>query len=131
MKQDNITEEIVNFLKDRGWDNPSPGALAKSISIESSELLELFQWSDDSFMNLKENPEKLENLKDEIGDIIIYCIQITGLLGISYQDIVRTKLKKVKKKYPAKQMKNRDKKSIGGSDDLYLKIKKEERESKY
>lgn len=36
MPQDPLTKQIIEFLQERGGDNPSPGAIAKSISIESS-----------------------------------------------------------------------------------------------
>ena len=41
-----LEQEIKTYLIERGWDNLKPADLAKSISIESAELLELFQWND-------------------------------------------------------------------------------------
>ena len=41
----NTIEKILKFTHDRDWDQfHSPENLAKSISIESGELLECFQW---------------------------------------------------------------------------------------
>ena len=40
-----VREEIIKFNQDRDWDQfHSPENLAKSIAIESGELLECFQW---------------------------------------------------------------------------------------
>jgi dCTP diphosphatase len=127
MNQDHLTKQIIKFLQERGWDNPSPGAIAKSISIESSELLELFQWDDMSIERLKKDPEKLQEVQAEVGDIMIYCLQMTGLLGLSYEEIVEEKLAKVKAKYPAKEMASRPKNLIDTTEDEYLKIKKQHR----
>lgn len=129
MTQDTLTKQIIEFLQERGWDNPSPGAIAKSISIESSELLELFQWDDMSIQKLKQDPDKLQEVRAQVGDIMIYCLQITGLLGHSYEDIVEEKLAKVKAKYPAKEMVSRPKDSIDTTEDQYLKIKKQHRKN--
>jgi len=40
---ENVRKEAEKFLKERGWDTLRPSDLAKSISIEAGELLELFQ----------------------------------------------------------------------------------------
>lgn len=40
----NIEAEILNYLTERGWDKLRPSDLAKSILIEASEHLEVFQW---------------------------------------------------------------------------------------
>ena len=45
---EDVKSAVVKFTKDRDWDQfHSPANLAKSISIESAELLECFQWNDD------------------------------------------------------------------------------------
>ena len=45
-----IMEQIVQFSEDRDWDQfHSPANLAKSIVIETAELLECFQWSDEEY----------------------------------------------------------------------------------
>jgi len=40
-----LASEIKRFLEERGWDKLRPSDLAKSISIEAAELLEIFQWT--------------------------------------------------------------------------------------
>ena len=45
-----LKEKINKFTKDRDWEQfHTPSNLAKSISIEASELLECFQWSDTDY----------------------------------------------------------------------------------
>ena len=65
-----LIQRIDKFNKDRDWDQfHSPSNLAKSISIESAELLECFQWSDDNFDK--------EQLLEELADVMNYCFQLS------------------------------------------------------
>lgn len=51
---DRVIKEIKEFNKERDWDKfHTPANLAKSISIESAELLECFQWSESEFNEQK------------------------------------------------------------------------------
>ena len=60
----NIETEIHKYLKERGWDKLRPSDLAKSICIESAELLEVFQWSSISIKEAKQNPQLMEQIKN-------------------------------------------------------------------
>ena len=82
-----VREEIIKFNQDRDWDQfHSPENLAKSIAIESGELLECFQW-DNSFNK--------QDVCDELADVV---------------NIVLKKLKKTEKKYPVEKAKGNSKK---------------------
>jgi NTP pyrophosphatase (non-canonical NTP hydrolase) len=118
---------IKKYLKERGWDNLRPADLAKSISIEAAELLELFQWSNQSLAEVKKDKEKKEQIKKELADVLNYCFNMTVLLGFDTEKILMDKLEKVKKKYPAHLFKNRPKHIDAGSEEIYWKIKKEHR----
>ena len=117
--------KISKYLKERGWDNLRPGDLAKSISIESGELLELFQWENPELSDTKKNKEKKEKIAQELADVMIYCFDLSILMGFDTEKILNKKLNMAKKKYPAKLMKNRTKEP--GTEDLYWKIKNEHR----
>lgn len=52
-------EDVIReYLVERGWDQLRPGDLAKSISIEAAELLELFQWTNPSLEEVKADQKK-------------------------------------------------------------------------
>ena len=106
-----------------------PDHVAKSISIEAAELLELFQWSNPTVEEVKSNKEKLAELSGELADVFIYSLQMTLLLGLDADEIVEAKLKFADKKYPAELVR-----SSGTGDqqatDRYLQIKKEHRLNK-
>ena len=121
-------EDVIReYLVERGWDQLRPGDLAKSISIEAAELLELFQWTNPSLDEVKADQEKLEAIKGELADVLIYCLDMSVLLELDTNDIIMKKLEKVREKYPAELFINRDRSKEAGSEDVYLQIKKESR----
>jgi NTP pyrophosphatase (non-canonical NTP hydrolase) len=83
---------LRQFVAERNWQQfHTPENLAKSISIESAELLELFQWSE---------PSNLEDIKDELADVLTYCILLADKYDLDIEKIVLEKLEKTKAKYP-------------------------------
>jgi len=97
-----VKAAVVKFTKDRDWDQfHSPANLAKSITIESGELLECFQWND--------NYDKKKVCK-ELADVVNYAILLADKLGVSLEDIVMEKLEENSKKYPVNKSKGNSKK---------------------
>ena len=95
MKQKTI-DRIRKFTEDRDWDQfHSPANLAKSISIEANELLECFQWSDDNY--------DLEQVKEELADVIVYCQDMLDKLGLDVDEIVNSKMEQNGRKYPVEK----------------------------
>lgn len=124
----NLEKEILKHLKDRGWDTLRPSDIAKSISIESAELLELFQWSNAELSKVKKDKEKIGEIKKELADVMIYAIEMGVLLGIDVEQAIREKLEYIQKKYPAALMKKNSKSGSGsGENSVYWKIKKQYR----
>ena len=102
MKQE-TKNRIRKFTKDRDWDQfHSPANLAKSIMIEAGELLECFQWSDDSF--------DLNHVKEELADVLVYCQDMLDKLGLDEDEIVNSKMDKNEAKYPVEKAKGNAKK---------------------
>ena len=93
-----LKQRIDKFNKDRDWDQfHTPVNLAKSISIEANELLECFQWSDTNY--------DLENVKEELADVMNYCIQMSQVLDLDIIEIMNNKMDKTEKKYPVDKAK--------------------------
>ena len=91
-------DRIRKFSEDRDWDQfHSPANLAKSISIEANELLECFQWSDTGY--------DIENVKDELADVIVYCVDMIQKLNLNMDEIVNRKMDKNEAKYPVEKAK--------------------------
>ncbi len=93
MDFNDVKKEVIQFTADRNWDQfHSPENLAKSIVIEAAELLECFQWSGSEY--------DINAVKEELADVMNYCIQMADKLDISIEDCILEKIKKNAEKYP-------------------------------
>lgn len=87
------------FVEERDWDQfHSPENLAKSIAIESGELLECFQWGGEFDQT---------RVEEELADVVTYCIHLANQIGVDLDDIVLRKLESTRAKYPADQARGR------------------------
>ena len=102
MKKETL-EEIRRFTEERDWDQfHSPANLAKSISIEAGELLECFQWDEENY--------DLERVKEELADVMVYCIDMADKLDLDMDEIIHAKMQKNAAKYPVEKAKGNAKK---------------------
>ena len=93
-------ERIKKFRDDRDWQQfHTPSNLAKAISIESGELLEESLWDNDNF--------NLQNVKEELADVMIYCIHMANALDVNIEDIINMKMDKNEMKYPVEKSKGK------------------------
>ena len=96
--ENNISMKRINkFHDDHKWRQfHNVKDLALSISIESAELLELFQWTTAE----KGVENNYESIEEELADILIYCYTLAEKLGMDIDEIIEKKLVKNLKKYP-------------------------------
>ena len=87
-----LTQEMNHFVRSQGWyadNSPRPQTLrnlAISLTLEAGEVLEHFQWTDES-------PD-LEELGDELADVALYLLQLASLAGIDLEQAILLKLKR-------------------------------------
>ena len=71
-----------------------------ALMVEAGELAEHFQWlTEEQSDSLP--PDKLAEVREEIGDVLIYLANLCDRLGIDPMDAARDKFEKNKEKYPA------------------------------
>jgi NTP pyrophosphatase (non-canonical NTP hydrolase) len=101
--------KIKKFRDERDWKQfHNPKDLAIGLSIEASELNELFLWKDkEEVEELIKDKENLEEIKDEIADIFYYAIAIADYLKIDIEKASADKLIKAAKKYPIEKAKGK------------------------
>lgn len=98
MTFENAAEKALAFRDERDWVRfHNPKDLAISISLEASELLEVFQWSGSDL----EAPDKTSRIREELADVVIYCIYMADTLGIDLASAVSDKIDANDRKYPA------------------------------
>lgn len=100
MDMEKIESIIKEFSAQRDWDKfHNPKNIAMALSVEASELLEIFQWlTFEQSENLEE--KKKEHAKQEIADIAVYLIRMCMNLDINLEEAIISKMKMNEKKYP-------------------------------
>ena len=97
-------KQILKFRDDRDWKQfHNPKDLAISISLEAAELLEVFQWSGTDLSN----EGKREKIKEELADVLNYCVLMADACGLDIDEIVQEKIKVNDEKYPVSKAKGK------------------------
>ena len=100
MLRDETIRRVVNFRDARNWRQfHTPKDLAISMNLEAAELLELFQWSC-ADLECAGNRDKL---KEELADVLSYCILMADVCGFDLDTITNEKISKNEAKYPVEK----------------------------
>ncbi len=105
-----LKQKVKQFRDERDWKQfHNPKNLSMALSVETSELAEIFLWAttEESY-NIAN--KKIEAVKEEIADVFIYLLSLSDVLNIDLQDAVENKLIKNCKKYPIDKAKGSCKK---------------------
>jgi dCTP diphosphatase len=117
-----VKAKILKFQSDRGWD-PTPSSLAKSIIIESAELLEHFQWdhAGNTEWEAEFRQKDQREVAYEVADIFWFMIAFCEKTGIDLLDAAILKGLHNEKKYPVEKI------LADKSDEFYFEQKKKYR----
>ena len=97
MNENAVNSALRDFVSQRDWGKfHTAENLAKSISIEAAELLELFQWG---------SAATSEEVRDELADVLTYCYLLAMKIKANPDDLIREKLAKTAQKYPVDKSK--------------------------
>ncbi len=92
MELETLTSAMYEFVESKGWladDSPKQQTqrnLAISLVLEATEVLELFQWSEET--------DSAAELADELADVMLYLLQLASLSEIDLGEAVMAKLQK-------------------------------------
>jgi dCTP diphosphatase len=106
-----LKQKVDAFSKARDWEKfHTPKNLSMALTVEASELMEIFQWLDphEAFRDL--SPDKKTAVEHEVADIFIYLLRFCSVTGIDLISAAEEKLKHNAEKYPAELVKGRSKK---------------------
>ena len=93
-----INDEIKRFVNERDWDKfHTPKNLSMALSVEASELVEIFQWKEaDDF----QDPQTIQEAEEELSDIFYYTVRMCQKLDINLEEAFHRKMLKNLDKYP-------------------------------
>jgi len=100
-------KEVQKFVRDRNWTKfHTPKNLIQALSIEVSELSEIFLFKDISLDTINSDKELFENISDEISDIFIYLISLVNSINLDLTSVFIKKMEKNKDKYSVEDFNN-------------------------
>jgi len=104
---EDLIKKVREFRQERNWDQyHSPKNLVMALMVEAGELAEQFQWLTEE-QSSRLQPDKLAQVQEEIGDVLIYLVNLCDKLGIDPMDAAREKLEKNREKYPAAKVRGK------------------------
>jgi len=105
-----IQKQLSEFAQDRDWEQfHTPKNLTMALSVEASELVEIFQWlTPEQSNNLTD--KQMASIKEEIADVAIYLLRLCDVLDIDIESSVMDKIKVNSDKYPVNLSKGNAKK---------------------
>jgi len=104
-----LRELIDRFVAERDWlQFHTPKNLSMALAIEAAELMEHFQWlTPEESWAIRDDPEKLAEVGEELADVFGYCLAMASELGIDMASTVRQKMVKNAEKYPSERYRGR------------------------
>jgi|TARA_B110000467_G_scaffold40656_1_gene37240 NTP pyrophosphatase (non-canonical NTP hydrolase) len=95
-----IQDKLENFASERDWEQfHTPKNLSMALSVEASELVEIFQWLKPEESN-SPNQKQIQEINSEVADIAMYLLRFCSVLGIDIEEAIEKKLEKNALKYP-------------------------------
>jgi len=99
-----IITALKHFRDERDWKQfQNAKDLSLALSIEASELLELFLWK-------SAEEADIDRVKEELADVFAYAFLLADAYELDIKDIVFDKMQKNRLKYPVDKAKGTAKK---------------------
>lgn len=107
-----IQQKLREFANERDWEQfHTPKNLAIALSVETSELLEIFQWmTDQQAVNIKNDLKAMERVSHEVADVMLYLLRLADVLSLDLNKIIENKIKVNEMKYPIEKSRGTAKK---------------------
>jgi NTP pyrophosphatase (non-canonical NTP hydrolase) len=102
-----LQKKVIQFCDARDWAQyHNPKDLAISLALEAAELLEIFQWKTPQEVEaIKSDLKGRKRVKEELGDILIYALNMCHAFGFDPSEVILEKLELNEKKYPVEKAK--------------------------
>ncbi|MFI5982565.1 nucleotide pyrophosphohydrolase [Streptomyces sp. NPDC051555] len=99
-----LQRRLAAFAAARDWQPfHTPKNLAVALSVEASELVEIFQWlTPEQSERVMERPETAHRVADEVADVLAYLLQFCEVLGVDVLDALAAKIDRNELRFPVK-----------------------------
>ncbi len=97
-----LQQRLADFADERDWNQfHNPKNIVMALSVEASELLEIFQWLDLEQSAEIMHSDAAQHVREEIADVMIYLVRLSDKLGVDLEQAVNDKIIQNSKKHPA------------------------------
>ncbi len=109
---DKLKKYLEDYAQARDWEQfHNPKNIAMALSVEASELVEIFQWLSESQSSKVAQDSELKNkISHELADIITYAVLMGKYLDINIASALENKLQHNAEKYPVDKARGNAKK---------------------
>ncbi|TGB11528.1 nucleotide pyrophosphohydrolase [Streptomyces sp. MZ04] len=99
-----LQRRLAQFAAARHWQPfHTPKNLAAALSVEASELVEIFQWlTPDQSARVMDDPDSAHRVTDEVADVLAYLLQFCEVLGIDALAALDAKIDRNEQRFPVK-----------------------------
>ncbi len=106
----NLQKMIRQFVDEREWDQfHNPKDLSISLALEAAEVMEHFQWKNETEMRAHIQHKK-SDVAEEIADVFYWVLLLSNKLDIDLADAFKKKMQQNAAKYPIEKAKGNHKK---------------------
>ena len=106
MSIEDLQRELRRFAADRDWEQfHTPKNLAMALSVETSELVEIFQWLTPEESASVMNAPTAGQGRDELADVAIYLLRLTDVLDVDLEAAIAAKIVRNAHRYTVEKSK--------------------------
>ncbi|MFI5944122.1 nucleotide pyrophosphohydrolase [Streptomyces uncialis] len=98
-----LGRRLVAFAEARHWQPfHTPKNLVAALSVEASELVEIFQWSTpEESARVMDDPGQAHRVRDEVADVLAYLLQFCAAVGVDPLTALAAKIERNEQRFPA------------------------------
>ncbi|AOR31609.1 nucleotide pyrophosphohydrolase [Streptomyces fodineus] len=98
-----LQRKLAEFAAARNWQPyHTPKNLVAALSVEASELVEIFQWlTPEESARVMDDPGTAHRVADEVADVLAYLLQFCEALGIDPLAALAAKIDRNEQRFPA------------------------------
>ena len=99
---EDLAVRLKKFADARDWEKfHTPKNLAMALSVEVSELAEIFQWmTAEESANVMGDQNSADAVKDELADIALYLVRLSSILKVDLLAEAKAKIDRNEKRFP-------------------------------
>jgi NTP pyrophosphatase (non-canonical NTP hydrolase) len=97
-----LQRRLAEFAAARNWQPyHTPKNLAAALSVEASELVEIFQWlTPEESARVMDDPGTAHRVTDEVADVLAYLLQFCEVLGVDPLAALAAKIDRNERRFP-------------------------------